>query len=141
MSPSRLKPATLRSKQDLVLHLPVALRDFIFLSFLAPWYCGREVGSLRDLDVVAFFVAWLALDQQPELNPSKRQHPTAWVTFTARRRNSFFMPNLALPFFPPQMAWLGFSPSNLNQLEHHFIISHQIPTASYNPSRDKSIWG
>ena len=75
MSLSRLKPATLCSEQDLVLHLPVALRDFIFLSFLAPWYCGREVGLLRDLDVAAFFVAWLAPDQQPELNPSKRQRP------------------------------------------------------------------
>ena len=31
-----------------------------------------------------FFVAWLVPDQQPELNPSKRQHPTAWVT--ARRK-------------------------------------------------------
>ena len=71
MSPSRLEPATLRSKQDLVLHLQAALCNFALLAFSAPWYRGREVGLLRDLEAVAFFVASLVPHQQPELNPSK----------------------------------------------------------------------
>ena len=54
MSPLRLEPPTLRSKQDLVLHLQAALRDFVFPAFSAPWYSGREVGSLRDLEAVTF---------------------------------------------------------------------------------------
>ena len=41
MSPlTRLEPATLRSKQDLVLYLQAALHDFIFLAVSAPWYSG-----------------------------------------------------------------------------------------------------
>ena len=41
MSPLRLEPPTLRSKQDLELHLQAALRDFVFPAFSAPWYSGR----------------------------------------------------------------------------------------------------
>ena len=79
MSILRLKPATLRNKSDLVLHLQAALRDIVFLAFLLAWYSGGEVGLLRDRDLktVAFFIAWLAPAQQPELNPSKGQRPTS----------------------------------------------------------------
>ena len=49
----------------------------------APWYSGQAVESLTDLEEIAFSVVWLAPDQQPELNSSKQQCPTAWVS--ARR--------------------------------------------------------
>ena len=55
----------LGSKQGLIFHLQAALSDLIISSILAPWYNGPEVGSLRDLEVVDFFVAWLASDQGP----------------------------------------------------------------------------
>ena len=47
----------LGSKQGLIFHLQAALSDFSISSILAPWYNGPEVGSLRDLEVVDFFVA------------------------------------------------------------------------------------
>ena len=44
MSPSRLEAATLPSKEDLVLHLQAALRDFVFSGIygtLVQWLSGR----------------------------------------------------------------------------------------------------
>ena len=38
---------------------------------------------------VRLFIAWLAPDQQPELNPSKQQCPTAWVTECCSNYASF----------------------------------------------------
>ena len=57
---------TLSSKQDLVLHLQAALRDFVFPAFLAPWYSGLKVELLMDLEAVAIFVAWRKPGQQLE---------------------------------------------------------------------------
>ena len=53
-------------KQDLVLHLRQVTLLLSFFWRVAPWYCGQEVGTLRDPEAVAFFVARLAPDQQPE---------------------------------------------------------------------------
>ena len=64
----------------MLLHLQATLLGFVLPAFPEPWYGGRMVGLLKDLEAVAFFVAWLARDQQLELNPSKRQRPMAWVT-------------------------------------------------------------
>ena len=62
----------LGSKQGLIFHLQAALSDLIISSILAPWYNGPEVGSLRDLEVVDFFVAWLASDQGPLFTTASR---------------------------------------------------------------------
>ena len=50
---SNLQPCA-PSKLDLVLHLQMTLRDFAFLAFLAPWYSGQGVGSLRDIEAITF---------------------------------------------------------------------------------------
>ena len=55
-------------KQDLVLHMRQGTLLVSFFWLAVPWYCGQEVGTLRDPEAVAFFVARLAPDQQPEKN-------------------------------------------------------------------------
>ena len=80
---SNLQPCA--PKRDLMLHLRQPTLLVSLFQLPAPWCSGRDVGLLMDLEVVAFFVAWLALDQQPELYPSERQHPTVWVAACSYR--------------------------------------------------------
>ena len=47
------------------------------LGFVLFWHYGPLVERLRDLEAVAFFVVWLAPDQQPELHSSEQQWLTA----------------------------------------------------------------
>ena len=84
---SNLQPYAQQAR-DLVLHLANDSSWLRSSGILVPRYSCPDVESLRDLQAVAFFVVWLASDQQPELNSSKRQCPTAWVT--ARRYRARF---------------------------------------------------
>ena len=68
-----VQPTTLAPQPRFGAHLGQGTLLVSFLRLLAPWYCGWEVGLLRDHEVVAFCMAWHVPDQQPELIPSKWQ--------------------------------------------------------------------